>query len=167
MARQRGLQRGNKCFGFESPMPVLEALVLGANHRLHPLRARSALASGQWVYGFIPSRGIRCGVTGDAHPLAKTKMNPNHLSSGVRRVKGLFESRQLSKTIENHPRPHSHYQKVQTNHRTSLLRRGISFLETRPPHAKRDRNASLYEFDNYSEDNSKTTTKRNRLGACR
>jgi hypothetical protein len=32
-----------------------------------PLRARSALAYGQWDDGFTPSRGIRCEVAGDTH----------------------------------------------------------------------------------------------------
>src|SRR5271170_1431055 len=87
-------------------------------------------------------------------------MNSNGLSSGVGRVKGRFESRRPSKTIKNHPRPHSYHQKVQTNHRTSLLRRRTYLPEVRSPRAKRDRNASFYEFDSYSKDNSKTTTKK-------
>jgi hypothetical protein len=71
VARQGGMEaervaKRKHMLWFES-LIVLEALVLGANHRLRPLRARSALASGQWDDGFTPSRGIWCEVTGDAH----------------------------------------------------------------------------------------------------
>src|SRR5271156_673173 len=56
---------------------------------------------------------LRCNWRCACASLAKTKMNPNSLSSGVGRVKGRFESRQPSKTIENHPSSHSYHQKVQ------------------------------------------------------
>jgi hypothetical protein len=94
-------------------------------------------------------------------------MNPNGLSSGVGRVKGRFESRQPSKTIENHPRPHSQHQKVQASSYTEppSFEGRTYLLKARGKRAKRDRNASLYEFDNYSEDNLKTITK-NRLRVC-
>jgi hypothetical protein len=100
-------------------------------------------------------------------PLTKTKMNPNGLLSGVGRVKGRFESRQPSKTIENHPRPHSQHQKVQTSSYTEppSFEGRTYLLKIRGKRAKRDRNALLYEFDNYSEDNLKTIIK-NRLRVC-